>query len=264
MRIGILYFAVALLLIVSCPLHGQANDPDCRNIEVRYLGSNGWAVSIGNRVLIFDYQEMSDPSPPTPSDRCLATGYIDPDELIGYDVYVFVTHSHPDHYDRAIFRWAYTLDEITYIFGWDVGVAENRICLAEWRETAELDGMTIYTIYSHHNDVPEVAYLVQVDGVVLFHNGDYCSDYRADYEYLRSIAERIDVAFVIGHAFPEHQHFQQTSYLAELFEIGCIFPMNREGQSYKCDDFAQLLAESGVDVPVLVAEVRGDVFRIER
>ena len=45
-----------------------------------------------------------------------------------------------------------------------------------------------------------------------------------------------------------------------LLSAGTIFPMNREGESYKCDDFAQLLAEHGVDVPVIVAVTRGDLF----
>ena len=60
-------------------------------IEVRYLGANGWAVTIGQRVILFDYQEGTDPSPPPRTERCLANGSVRPDEIDDYDVYVFVT-----------------------------------------------------------------------------------------------------------------------------------------------------------------------------
>lgn len=233
-------------------------------VEVRYLGANGWAMTIGERVLIFDYQEDTDPAPPSRSERDLAHGYVDPDELAGYDVYVFVTHSHFDHYDRVIHRWANQLETITYLFGWEAGTNPEHYCLDEWREHASVDGIEIYTIYSHHSGVPEVAYLILVDDLVIYHNGDYKADYEDDFAYLRTITDRIDVAFLIGHPVEDHQYFQQVLLMDELFDVAAIFPMNREGEAYRCHEYAGLLAEHGVESTVIVAETRGDVFTVER
>jgi len=38
-------------------------------------------------------------------------------------------------------------------------------------------GVEAYTINDHHDGVPEVAYLVETDGVVMYHSGDYVGRY---------------------------------------------------------------------------------------
>lgn len=233
-------------------------------IEVRYLGANGWAVTIGERVLIFDYQEQTDPAPPPRGERNLTHGYVDSAELIDYDVYVFVTHSHFDHYDRVIHRWANQLERITYLFGWEAETNPDHYYFDELREAANVNGMEVYTIYSHHSGVPEVAYLILVDDLVIYHNGDYKADYENDFAYLRTITDRIDVAFLIGHPVEDHQYFQQALLMDELFDVATIFPMNREGEAYRCHEYAELLAENGVTTTLIVAEGRGDVFTLEK
>jgi len=122
----------------------------------------------------------------------------------------------------------------------------------------------VYTINSHHAGVPEVAFLVKVDGVTIYHNGDYLASYLEDYEYLRTITHRIDIAFVIGWPFVNHQHFQQAVLLAEMFHPTYVFTINREGDEDKSRQFAELLAEHGVEATVLYAEHRGDDFICSR
>jgi peptidoglycan/xylan/chitin deacetylase (PgdA/CDA1 family) len=80
---------------------------------------------------------------------------------------------------------------------------------------------------------------------------------------LRTITDRIDVAFLIGHPVEEHQYFKQALLMDELFDVATLFPMNREGESYRCHEYAELLVEHGVKATVLVAERRGDTFRLE-
>ncbi len=255
---------LVLLAVISWVDVGNDDPLAVSTVEVRYLGANGWAVTIGERLLIFDYQEDTDPAPPPRSERNLAHGYVDPNELIDYDVYVFVTHSHFDHYDRVIHRWANQLERITYLFGWEAGTNPEHYYLDEWREHVSVDGIEVYTIYSHHSGVPEVAYLVQVDDLIVFHNGDYKADYENDFTYLQTITDRIDVAFLIGHPVEDHQYFQQALRMDELFDVATVFPMNREGEAYRCHEYAELLAESGVGSTVIVAGTRGDLFTLER
>ncbi|MBU0596080.1 MBL fold metallo-hydrolase [Candidatus Bipolaricaulota bacterium] len=255
---------LVILCAVFCSALAEDAPLNSPNVEIRYLGANGWAVTIGSRMLIFDYQEETDPSPPSRTSRDLAHGYVRPDELAAYDVYVFVTHSHFDHYDRVIYEWEDQLESVAYLLGWAAASNPEHHCFDERRESASIDGIDIHTIYSHHSGVPEVAYLVAVDGLLIYHNGDYMAEYEEDFSYLRTITERIDIAFLIGHPFEEHQYFQQALQMTGLFDVGSIFPMNREGEAYRCRDYAELLAEHGVDARVVVAETRGETFALER
>ena len=103
---------------------------------------------------------------------------------------------------------------------------------------------------------------MRVNDLVIYHNGDYRAAYEEDYRYLRTITDHIDVAFLIGHPFPDHQHFRQAMRLSELFRIGTIFPMNREGEPQRCRDYARLLAERGATAAIHVAGRRGEVFTL--
>ncbi|MFC2099280.1 MBL fold metallo-hydrolase [Candidatus Bipolaricaulota bacterium] len=257
---------VLFLALCTSAIFGSASSGTyaSREVEVRYLGANGWAVIVANRVLIFDYQEQTDPSPPPRSERNLANGYIQADELAGYDVSVFVTHSHFDHYDRVIHGWEAELESVKYFFGWQAGTNSDHLYLDEWRESAAVGPMEVYTIYSHHSGVPEVAYLVLVDGIAIYHNGDYKADFEADFAYLRTLTDRIDIAFVIGHPFENHQYFQQAVLMADLFDVASIFPMNVEGEARRCHETADLLADAGVESTILVAESRGEMFVLEQ
>jgi L-ascorbate metabolism protein UlaG (beta-lactamase superfamily) len=234
-------------------------------VHVFYSGSNGWGVRINDKFLIFDYQENSDPNPPASyEDRNLMRGYIYPDEMEGLDTYVFVTHSHPDHFASLILRWEEQIENINYFFGWAAGNIPEHHYLVGPRAHVQAGGLEVYTINSHHSGVPEVAFLVKVDGVIIYHNGDYRADYAADYEYLWTITDHIDIAFVIGHPFVDHQYFQQAMHLDEIFHPTYMFAMNREGEHHKCRQFAELLAEYGVEAEIMYGEQRGDSFFLPR
>ncbi|UCF09343.1 MAG: MBL fold metallo-hydrolase [Candidatus Bipolaricaulota bacterium] len=255
---------LAFLCAISGLTAFAEDSQDLQEISVRYLGANGWVVTVGTRMLIFDYQEGTDPSPPPGSDRNLSSGYVTPAELMGFEVYVFVTHSHLDHYDPVILTWEPRLEEITYFFGWSAGEDPGHHYLDEWRETASVGGMEVYTIYSHHSNVSEVAYLVTMDDLIVYHNGDYKAEYEDDFAFLRTITEHIDLAFLIGHPFENHQYFLQALLMAELFDVSYIFPMNREGEAFRCHEYADLLADYGVDSVIIVAETRGEEFILDR
>jgi L-ascorbate metabolism protein UlaG (beta-lactamase superfamily) len=229
-------------------------------VQVWSLGGNGWALRIGAKMLIFDYVRRGNPNPPALGvTRNLERGYIDPDELRSLDVYVFVTHSHPDHFDREILGWHGQIDRITYFFGWQAGSDPEHHYLTSPRAHTQSGSLEVYTINSH-SDVPEVAYLVKVDGITVYHNGDYRGTYAADFEYLSTITQDIDIAFVIGWPYENHQHFQQAKLLAEIFDPTYMFAICQEGNDDKSREFVELLAEHGVETRVLYAEHRGEAF----
>jgi L-ascorbate metabolism protein UlaG (beta-lactamase superfamily) len=205
--------AVALLAALSAvgaaagdragwPARGQERPPGISpgDASIWYLGHCSFAVRTARHLLIFDYQERRDgPQPRTrPAATGLGRGWVDPAEIAADRVRVFVSHSHDDHFDPVIFAWRKAVPDIAYFFGWKAADDPAYHYLVGPRATHEEPELEIFTVNSHHSGVPEVAFLVKVDGLVVYHNGDYHMDYQADFPYLQRHASRVDLAFVPG------------------------------------------------------------------
>jgi L-ascorbate metabolism protein UlaG (beta-lactamase superfamily) len=245
---------------------GQAGD----QATVWYLRHSGWAVRLGDALLVFDYQEslgMEDVTDETP--RNLDNGFIDPAEISDLDVFVFVTHAHGDHYDPVIFQWQGEIESLTYFIGWDeqpeshcerfTGADAACYTMGGLRATADLAGIQVYTIDSHHNGIPEVAYLVRHGDWIVYHNGDYMADYVADHAYLKTTSDRIDVAFVAGvpsHSWP---HLARAVHLAREFAVPVLFPMHFRDREM-CESFVGDVAAEGVSAVVKCPTARGQRF----
>lgn len=238
------------------------NDRPIQDIVVWSLGGNGWAIQLGSRLLVFDYVEVADPQASPPDLRSLITGYINPSEMNIDELLVFVTHSHPDHFDPIIFDWQDEIDNISYFFGWQADDNPDYHYLVGPRAVFETEDMHIFTINSHHAGVPEVAFLIKIDGLTVYFNGDYMSAYEEDFEYLHTITNRIDIAFVIGWPYPDHQQFQQAILLEKLFQPEFIFASCRQGDQEKCHDYSDLLHENEVEAIIRYSEKRGQSFTI--
>ena len=88
------------------------------------------------------------------------------------------------------------------------------------RASKTLNGMEVFTVNGEHDTVPEVAYLVKVDGLSIYHSGDYMGPidrFRGDMDYLLDKAGTIDIAFI--------GKFKQ----AESLEAECRFSHPRLG-----------------------------------
>jgi L-ascorbate metabolism protein UlaG (beta-lactamase superfamily) len=241
---------------------------------VWYLRHAGWAVRLDDALLVFDYQEsmgMEDVTDTTPRNR--ENGFIDPQEISDLDVFVFVTHAHGDHYDPVIFEWQGEIESLTYFIGWDEQpeshcerfVETDAAChtMEGLRATAEVDGLEVYTIDSHHNDIPEVAYLVRYGDWIVYHNGDYMADHVDDYAYLKTISDRIDVAFVAGYPDRRWPHLARAVHLAREFDVPVMFPMHVRDREM-CERFVAEVAAEGVTAEVTCPTTRGQRFEVAR
>lgn len=89
-------------------------------MKITYLDHSGFAVDLGDKLLIFDYYRGELPA--GTSDRKL---------------YVFSSHAHYDHFQKKIFTWSRDRD-VTYILSKDIrknAAAKNapaRVCIT-WR-----------------------------------------------------------------------------------------------------------------------------------
>jgi len=156
-----------------------------------------------------------------------------------------------DHFEPAILSWRSTIKNIAYIFGWNARRGERTIDLPAPRAAKSLKGMDIFTVNAVPDDVPEVAYLVKVDGLSIYHSGDYLGTVDsgpADMDYLLSKAGAVDIAFIdIG-------KFEQ----AESLKPKVVFPIHGWSQEYVYGAFARKAAEKKLPSRIILPENRGD------
>jgi L-ascorbate metabolism protein UlaG (beta-lactamase superfamily) len=278
MAVGVvsLVLFVSAFLVVGCrasepesvplsdlpALHLQT--PPAAPLTVWYLGHSGFAIRSGGRLLVFDYQEEYGTPSATAAAGGLEDGVIEAADLDGLDVYVFVTHSHEDHYDPVILDWADQVEGIEYFFGWEAGENADHHYLVGPQATYQVDGMEIYTINSHHSGVAEVAYLIHVDGRWIYHNGDYLQNYIPDFEYLATVTDHLDAVFHAGTTNDEWQYTLQGWYLLGHFSPDFFFPMhygNDEGGGEGAE-FARDVAARGYSSEVIVPRRRGDRWEL--
>jgi ankyrin repeat protein/L-ascorbate metabolism protein UlaG (beta-lactamase superfamily) len=237
-----------------------------------YLGHCGWGIRTANRFLIFDYWKDGEP-PATP---CLANGYVTPSEVGEMDVIVFVTHEHGDHFDPAIFEWAETFGNVTYVYGFrpelvpeyrQDGYPGPAYEYLGPREHATIDGVDVRTIAA--NDAG-VGFLVEVDGLTLYHAGDHAGwadgerdGFFAEIDYLDPFVDDLDLAFVnvTGcHAHDPERLMEGNLYTLEKLAPNVMIPTHASGREYAYRDAANEIAAHGAATTVRYPENPGDSF----
>jgi ankyrin repeat protein/L-ascorbate metabolism protein UlaG (beta-lactamase superfamily) len=237
-----------------------------------YTGHCGWAVKTAEHFLIFDYWNRGgDPATP-----CLANGHIDPGEIADLDVTVFVTHEHADHFDTTIFDWAERVRSIQFVYGFrPEDLPQYRRAPYRGpeytylgpRETAEFNGMKVSTIRA--NDAG-VGYLVEVDGIVLYHAGDHAGwaegekqAYLDEIDYLARTVEGVDIAFlnVTGcHAHDPEALKEGTYYSISKLSPRAVIPTHAGGREFIYAKAINEAARDGVTASYACPRCRGDRF----
>jgi len=256
----VLFLIVSIILFVLIAFGAGASGagpekPRRGEAVVWYLGHCGYAVRTPNHLLIFDYQEERDGQRPKtrPERPSLDAGWIDPAEIKDLKVRVFVSHSHEDHYDPSILAWKGTVPDIAYHFGWKAADDPGHHYLVGPRAELTSGGLEIATINSRHSGVPEVAWLVKVDGLIVYHNGD-CQpdDAAAEHDFLKTKTDRVDLAFVFPVVKEGAKYTVQERDFFKKFRVGAAFPMHAAAGEAMYLDFEKVFeaAFPGLDIRV--------------
>jgi hypothetical protein len=229
---------------------------------VWYLGHCGCAIRTQNHLLIFDYQEEYDGQARKrkPSAPGLENGFVVPQQIAELPVRVFATHSHTDHFNQLIFGWKDAIPDIAYYFGWQAASDTSYHYLVGPRAQLNSDGMEIYTINSHHNDVPEVAYLVKVDGLCIYHNGDYMGEFQADFPFLHEVTDHIDLTFTIRGYEDGSPYLGQNLDLFQRFQHGAIFPTHDKAGGSGYAAFERVFLSKLAGLPIFSPRRVGERF----
>ena len=124
-------------------------------VKVDYLGHSGFLVETENRLLLFDYYR---------GDLSLIH-----DRPADKPLFVFVSHAHGDHFNPAIFKLRESGREVRYILSFDVRTEEDATFLEADRA---YDIPEIGRVETFLSTDEGVAFLVETDGVTIFHAGD--------------------------------------------------------------------------------------------
>lgn len=132
-------------------------------LKLTYYYNSGFSVQVGGTLLIFDYWEGEDRSL-APHSRISET-FLQAFEQI----YVFVSHAHPDHFDPVIYSWYKHGLPVSYIVSHDMPVGTRGSRLAPLQEKQLSQDIKVKAFGS--TDLG-VSFLVTVYGMTIFHAGD--------------------------------------------------------------------------------------------
>ncbi len=221
--------------------------------SVTYHYHSGFSVQVDSTLLVFDYWEGENRELP-PAARLTADSF-----KAFSQVFVFVTHAHPDHLDQVIYTWMEG-NPVTYIVASDtpIGIRGKRLAPGDSLLLAPNVRVTAYG----STDMG-VSYLVDIGGLRIFHAGDLNLWHWREESTLREI-EAAEKAFeeavkpLIGQRI-DLCMFPVDPRMGAMFDAGAnqfilsvkprlFLPMHWQGRSEVAIDFARRVRNKATEV----------------
>ncbi len=138
-------------------------------MQIYYLDNSGFCVVMDHTTLIFDYYHDSASGP-----RSIENGVMDEKTLRAHEsVYVFVSHSHGDHYNRCVLDWRSVNPNIIYLFDEGIRAAGheglNDIVFMKEEEVYSDGNIKVKAFGS--TDIG-ISFMAEAEGLTIFHAGD--------------------------------------------------------------------------------------------
>ena len=133
-----------------------------RKLTVTYYHHSGFSVAMDDVLLVFDY--WTGEHGELPEDKRITVDFLKQFR----QVYVFISHEHPDHLDPVVFTWRNEAP-VTYIVSADMPVGTRG------KRMAPGDNLTLspeVSIKAFDSTDLGVSFLVDIQGVHVFHAGD--------------------------------------------------------------------------------------------
>jgi len=200
------------------------------NARIRYLYHSGFAIQTTGHFLIFDYWKQQ------PGGKGLESGVVDPAALKDFDVIVFASHKHRDHYNRNIPDWKDTIPNLRLILSDDIPAVPDAIMIGPGKKLSQSD-FSVETLASNDEGV---AFIVETDGLTIYHAGDlnwwhwegepeeYNSGMAESYKSQISLmsGRKIDIAFVPVDPRLGEQYAWGINHLMSCVDVSRVVPMH--------------------------------------
>ena len=244
-------------------------------MQVIFIHHSCFLVEVDDKVLIFDYFD---------GDR--VNGYHFTGKIPTYapdtKIYMFASHSHQDHFDMDILRWAEQYPNIQYILSKDIrpnflkkhGIdpkVREKVLFVGSDAKYKLDELSIETFRSTDAGV---AFYVNVNGVTIFHAGDL-NDWKWEgvgdlingkmqKEYRHQIRKLskypINLAFVPADSRQKENQFLGLDYLLRNTDAEFVFPMHMWQDYSGIAEYKKRISNLGMADRVIEIERENQVF----
>ena len=224
-------------------------------MKITFIEHSGFMVEMEHTVLLFDYYHGKIPT-------------FDKNKML----YVFVSHSHADHYNPVIWQLKEQYEKVQYIISDDVKTKENALRMKP-HEKKQISEMTVETLKS--NDMG-VAYIVEVEGKVIYHAGDlnwwhwngepeedneyYKKTFQDEMKYLEG--KKIDLAFMLLDPRQEKDFYLGMDDFMRMVGADVVFPMHFWGDFEVTDRFKVLECAKDYKDRIVKISTTGESFEI--
>ncbi|WP_088189312.1 MBL fold metallo-hydrolase [Desulfosporosinus sp. FKA] len=215
------------------------------HLKIKYLYHSGFVVETRNNLLVFDYYQGSIGDLIKKSPK---------------NIFVFSSHSHPDHFNPLILEWQKERSDIHYIFSNDILVSPklNNLNVLAPYEKVELGSLKIKAYNS--TDIG-VSFLVQDEETRLFHAGDLNWWYWIDTQEEMAKAEKefkdeiqrikgevIDFAFFPVDPRLEKNYLAGAEYFIRELNPKYLIPMHFADSPETLEDFVDKMKDSSCKI----------------
>jgi len=134
-------------------------------MKITYLTHNCFTIEKEDKVFLFDY----------PSDRYIKDNVKNTISRIAKNsnLFVFISHSHPDHYNPDIFELKEIAEKTYFVLSDDApltyGDKSELIKIVEPDEQYGIDGLSVKTYKSNDQGV---AFLIELSNIKIYYGGD--------------------------------------------------------------------------------------------
>ncbi len=148
-------------------------------LTVTYLYHSGFMMSMSKTLFVFDYWQGESTALPVKA-------RISEKDFEHYDaVYVFVSHSHPDHFDEVIYTWDQKKYNIQYIVSDDIPVGKK----GKRMHVGETLSFDTFDVTAYDSTDLGVSFYLHFESVNVFFAGDLNLWHWRDESTLRQVLE---------------------------------------------------------------------------
>ena len=241
-----------------------------------YLNHSAVAVQTENHLLLFDlFGQTLRPQP----GQGLAQGYIDPAELRGQDVLIFISHEHEDHFEPKVFELAQQGQRVRYILPAELDAIYEGKSDDVFLESGETKDCGDFRVTAFESTDIGLAYLIEIDGKLIYHAGDlnwwHWADetdafnqdqerrYQEQMKLLNQAAngKEIDIAFAVADPRMDQEHrFQGLRSLMEQVQVKNLIPIHLWGAFSVLGQIRGLARNEKNFEKAVYFERRGEIF----
>lgn len=240
-------------------------------MQVYYLSNSGYAIFLENKMLVFDYYKDTT----LDKEKGVSSGVIRKEDLENKEqVYVFVSHSHPDHFNPVIFDWQKYNKNTHYMLDEGIKSARrlsNEADISFFKKGTEFYNGDIF-IKAFGSTDTGVSFYIEVDGKKIFHAGDlncwhwedeadpeYSTRARRDFheqiEDIKKEIDEVDLAFFPVDIRLGSKHDEGAKYFIKEVKPKILIPMHTD----KMDGLKRFKEENdSKSTKIICPTTRGD------